>query len=66
MTNAVNIVTEFSEALDANVEHRQSDMWKITNWIATEFPEYRLFLESHTLDGADLVLHAVPETRCLR
>lgn len=66
LQGASNLIHRYSPILAICLYHHQSDLWTIPAFIASRFTGYRLFLKAHTLDGADLVLYAIPADRKLR
>jgi FkbM family methyltransferase len=44
------------------VYHRPADLWEITNYVAEQYPFYRLFLGHHSLHEEETVLYAMPPT----
>lgn len=40
--------------------HRQSDLWRIPLLIHSIYPDYRLYLRPHLIEGWDVVCYAVP------
>ncbi len=60
-----DLITEHQPILAICLYHRQDDLWAIPSLINSFVGGYRYFLKSHSLDGWDLVLYAVPVARCL-
>ena len=66
LTGMSRLINEHHPILAICLYHRQKDLWTIPNLIDSFTDGYRYFLKAHSLDGWDLVLYAVPLTRCDR
>jgi FkbM family methyltransferase len=65
LTGMRKLITKSRPILAICLYHRQSDIWTIPALIASFTSGYQYFLKSHSLDGWDLVLYAIPDNRCL-
>lgn len=65
LEGARELVSSFAPTMALCVYHRQDHPWRIPLAVAALHPGYRFTLRSYCLDGWDLVLYCVPESRQL-
>jgi FkbM family methyltransferase len=63
LEGASRLVSTLAPVLALCVYHRQDHPWRIPSMVAALHDGYRYTLRSYCVDGWDLVLYAVPETR---
>ncbi len=63
LTGSRCIIERYQPVLAICVYHRQSDLWKVPQFIRTLHENYSLFLRPHGDDGRELVCYAVPPHR---
>ncbi|MDB4945561.1 MAG: methyltransferase FkbM family [Labilithrix sp.] len=63
LEGARQLVSTLAPTMALCVYHRQDHPWRIPLLVAAMHPGYRFTLRSYCLDGWDLVLYCVPESR---
>jgi FkbM family methyltransferase len=48
------------------IYHRPEDLWEIPRFLSETLPNHRMFLRVHEHDGFELVVYAVPKSRCVQ
>ena len=61
LKGAKRTITQFKPKLAVCLYHLPDDIWTIPLLIKEYNPEYRLFVRTHSLDGFEFVLYAIPQ-----
>jgi FkbM family methyltransferase len=65
LSGAANTIRKHHPIVAVCLYHRPEDIWTLPLFLADILPEHRFFLRAHAYDGFELVLYAVPESRCV-
>ncbi|MDX4069419.1 FkbM family methyltransferase [Aliarcobacter skirrowii] len=61
LEGAINTLKEFKPKLAISLYHKYKDFVEIPCWIKTNFPEYKIYLDHHTIHGEETVLYAISD-----
>lgn len=62
---ARQIISSYTPILAICIYHKTEDLFEIPYFIRKEFPAYRLYVRKYSNDPYELVLFAVPPSRCI-
>lgn len=60
LRGAAETIRRFQPRLAVSVYHRPGDWWQLARLVRELGPEYRLFMDHHTIYGEETMLYAVP------
>ncbi|TLT08737.1 FkbM family methyltransferase [Aliarcobacter thereius] len=58
LEGAINTIKEFKPKLAISLYHKYKDFIEIPFWIKSNFPDYKIYLDHHTIHGEETVLYA--------
>ncbi len=66
LQGAVASIRRFRPKLQVSVYHRPGDWWTLARLVRQIVPDYRLFMEQHTIHSEETMLYAMPPERMAR